>query len=190
VGSDAAYLLACGAGLAVLPLGLYAWHERRGRAAWPAPPADGAPAFEGYRRVRRPRPGAPKAPAFVRLTALSCFAFGQMFLPGVVAGALGLVFGGAGVLLLPGLWVAYAELAVGRALLLRAPAAAEHARALAGVSGSLNLVLLPLFATVALSPSSLEFATFWAALALAYVLASLAQAALLFWAARRLGPAR
>jgi hypothetical protein len=187
VGSDVAYLLALGAGFAAPPLCLYAWYERRGRAAWPAPPADGPPAFEGYRRVRRPRPGAPRAPALVRLTALSCFAFGQMFLPGLALGIFGVVYGGAGVLSLPGLWIAYTELAVGRALLLRSPGVAERARALACVSGSLNLVLLPLFATAMLSPSSLEFVPVFAALSLAYVLASLAQAALLFWAARGRG---
>jgi hypothetical protein len=166
-----------------VPTALYAWYERRGRVAWPAPPPSAEQlAFEGYRRVRAPRLSAPKAPAYVRVAALSCFAFGQMFLPGLALGVFGLIAGGTGVVSLPGLWVASSELGLGRDLLARAPRAAERARTVASVSVALNLALLTLCA-LGLSSRSMRGP---AELVTAYVIASLAQAACLFWVARRL----
>jgi hypothetical protein len=174
--------VACGClPLPAVAVALYARYERRGRPAWPRP-GDEPAAFAGYRRARPPRPRPPKAPLDVRLAAFSCFAFGQMLWPGAVLGAVGVVANGSGVLALPGLWVAYGELCLGPALLERAPGVAPRARALARRACALNLVWLGVCAPALAAPSVRDVA----APALAYVLASLAQAALLFWVARRL----
>lgn len=183
---DVTTWLAWAAGFVALPLGLYGWYERQGREAWPSL-ADEPPAFEGYRHVRRPHPRAPKAPALVRLAALSCFAFGQMLLPGFALGLVGLFFGGgAGVLALPGLYVAYSELGLGRALLLRSPDVVAQARSVVKASWALNAVSLPvcMFAISSPAVERLAVAT------LVYVIASMMQAALLFRVARSLENAR
>jgi hypothetical protein len=183
---DVTTWLAWAAGFVALPLGLYGWYERQGREAWPSP-ADETPAFEGYRHVRRPRPGAPKAPALVRLAALSCFAFGQMFLPGLALGLVGLFFGGGvGVLALPGLYVAHGELGLGRALLLRSPDVVARARSVVNASWALNGVAIPVCVFGLSSPVVEKLA----AVTLAYVIASMMQAALLFRVARNLELAR
>lgn len=67
-----------------------------------------------------PRFGA-RAPALVRATALSCFVFGQMFVPGLVLGIFGLMVAGVGLVSIPGLAVAAKIYRTGFALLRREP---------------------------------------------------------------------
>ena len=67
---------------------------------------------------------AAQAPALVRVAALSCFVFGQMFVPGIVLGIVGMVVSGVGLVSIPGLAVAAKIYRTGFALLRREPRAA------------------------------------------------------------------
>jgi hypothetical protein len=62
-----------------------------------------------------------QAPRLVRIAAFSCLLLGQMFVPGLLLGALGLLAGGLGVVSIPGLITAARLYGAGFALLRREP---------------------------------------------------------------------
>jgi hypothetical protein len=190
----------------VLPTALYAWFERKGRSAWPAPPSPPPVdfAFAGYRRARsvtEPTP-EPRAPARVRAMAYTCFAFGQMIVPGALFGFFGFCFVPSSILLsLPGVAIAWCELSLGRHLLLRTPGVAQKARWFGWIAGGPNALFLlmalaaPGFLKRASSSGSVfdaddDFLWRFASAMWPYALASLGQAIALALMARGLEPAR
>jgi hypothetical protein len=62
-----------------------------------------------------------RAPRMIRIAAFTCFLFGQMFVPGLLMGAFGLIAGGIGLVSIPGLITAAKLYASGLALLRREP---------------------------------------------------------------------
>ncbi len=91
-----------------------------------------------------------EAPRMIKVAAFSCLLFGQMFVPGLLMGAFGLVAGGIGLVSIPGLITAAKLYATGFALLRRDPReayfkarnAAAWAFWLNGVIFALSLLLL------------------------------------------------
>jgi hypothetical protein len=57
----------------------------------------------------------------LRASAFSCFLFGQMFVPGLVMGIFGMLFGGIGLVSIPGLITAAKIYRAGLSLLRRDP---------------------------------------------------------------------
>jgi hypothetical protein len=92
-----------------------------------------------------------KAPRLVRVAAFSCILFGQMFVPGLLLGAFGLLAGGIGMVSIPGLITAAKLYRAGFALLRREPRVAYFAaRGAATWALWLNGVIFGLFVMVAL----------------------------------------
>ncbi len=79
------------------------------------------------------------APSVVKWAALSCFVFGAMIVPGLIAGGIGIVAGGYGVASLPGLVVAAMIWRVGPKLMTKAADAPKAARSAALASLTLNV---------------------------------------------------
>ena len=178
----------------------YAIFERRFRPLWagtPLPPVE-VRVTAPY-RVARVVPGhTQKAPAIVRWAAISCFFFGQMFLPGLALGLVGLLAMGVGLVSIPGLIVAARLWAAGIHLLKGTPEAIGNARSAARWSVQLNVLISVvciaggIFAGVAwLRTSYYEREDLGALLVLlaltqAYAIGSFAQAALIARATRDL----
>ena len=102
----------------------YALVERQWRWRWREVEAGRVPAFaEGslYREGASVPTFLSQAPASIRFAAFTCFFFGQMFVPGLALGLVGLVFGGVGVVSIPGLIVAGRLWLAGLDLLRRTP---------------------------------------------------------------------
>lgn len=135
----------------------YTIGERRHRARWwrferwPVE-QDGSP----FRRAVGPAPTRKvrvqdRAPALIRRTALWSIYMGQMAVPGGLLGLVGVVFGGLGLLSVPGMMLAVRIWRLGYALLRRDPEAEHEARELHRFAVRLNKVavgialLLPLF---------------------------------------------
>ncbi len=85
-------------------------------------------------------------PLFVRAAAIGAWVLGCMFLPGLLAGLLGLIVYGLGLISVPGLVVAARLFLLGGPLLRAEPAAAEKARSVARLARVLNYVVLTLCA--------------------------------------------
>jgi len=192
-------------GLAILvsPFALcwitYVIFERRFRPFWaglPLPPVDVRVA--PYRMARVVPGHTQKAPPIVRWAAISCFFFGQMFLPGLALGLIGLVAMGVGLVSIPGLIVAARLWAAGIHLLKGTPEAIGNARSAARWSVQLNVLISVVciaggvFAGIAyLRTSYYEREDLGALLVLlamtqAYAIGSFAQAALIARATRDL----
>lgn len=121
----------------------YLLFERRFRMFWAGAPL---PAVEV--RVAAPYrmgtvvPGhTHKAPSIVRWAAISCFFFGQMFVPGLLLGLIGLVAMGVGLISIPGPIVAARLWAAGIHLLKGTPEAIGKARSAARWSVQLNSLI-------------------------------------------------
>jgi hypothetical protein len=128
-----------------------------------------------------------RAPALVRLAAFSCFLFGQMFVPGLLVGAFGLLAGGIGMVSIPGLITAAKLYRAGLALLRREPRAAWFAaRNAAAWALWLNgtVFALSMVTAVMAHTASVDF---WAFIGFVngYGLLSVLQALLLLAATRR-----
>jgi hypothetical protein len=123
-----------------------------------------------------------EAPRLVRVAAFSSLLFGQLFVPGLALGAFGLIAGGLGILLAPGL-VANAKLYLaGLALLRRDPRTAWfRARNAAAWTFWVNVTLIAV--AVAVAPFTRYW--LWPALVvfIAYLVASMLPALLLRLAA-------
>jgi hypothetical protein len=92
-----------------------------------------------------------RAPALVRAAAFTCLLFGQLFVPGLILGAMALVAGGVGLVMIPGLITAAKLYLAGLALLRREPRVAFfRARNAAAWTLWLNGVELALTLVVAL----------------------------------------
>lgn len=125
------------------------------------------------------------APPLVRAAAFSCFLFGQMFVPGLLLGVLGMVMGGIGLVSIPGLITAAKLYRAGLALLRREPRAAYfRARDAAAWALWLNGILM---CGSLLALPLLRHPTGWAVAGVldGYGLLSIAQALLLRQATRQ-----
>jgi hypothetical protein len=164
----------------------YFFVERRWRWRWREIETGRMPGFTGDTGVYRELPSVPRygdrAPRLVRAAAFTCFLFGQMFVPGLIVGAYGLVMCGVGVVAVPGLITAAKLYGAGLALLRREPRRSYFdARNAAAWALWLNAVLFVLsLAPMIFTPS---FAAVFVTLN-GYGLASVAQALLLRRAAR------
>src|SRR5262249_50570300 len=102
----------------------YALVERRWRWRWREVETGRIPALAGS-PLYRESPSVPvfldRAPAAVRAMAFSCLLLGQMFVPGLALGMVGLLVAGAGVVAIPGLMVAWRLYSAGLHLLRRTP---------------------------------------------------------------------
>jgi hypothetical protein len=128
-----------------------------------------------------------RAPRLVRLAAFSCLVFGQMFVPGLLLGAFGLIAGGIGMVSIPGLITAAKLYRAGLALLRREPRASYFAaRNAAAWSLWLNgsVFGITLLAALITHATSVDFWAFFAFVN-GYGLLSVVQALLLLSTARR-----
>ncbi len=162
--------------------------ERAGRFAWVreisiSSYVPGAPYRATTVKETRTLFGAPDA---VKWAALSCFVFGAMFVPGLLAGLVGLIVGGVGVTAIPGLIVAAMIWRVGPKLMVRSQDAARAARQAATASLVLNGVLVAglLVSLVATRGYQRETAIALTLVAGTYALLSMLQAILMLHAAK------
>ena len=177
-------------GFSALPTLLLVVLQRRNGARWAFAPAPGADGAEGYRhgsdeeRLRR-RGRIPRVlpPRVVVLTCWMSFALGQMFLPGLVLGVVGLFAAGLGVVSIPGLMLAWNQFAPAVALYVRDRRGPSMARSVAKYTVLLNALVM-LFSLAALSFA--EHLTPVLAATLSYAALSLAHAHLLERSARAL----
>jgi hypothetical protein len=126
-----------------------------------------------------------EAPRLVRWTALTCFLFGQMFVPGLAVALLGLFAGGVGFLGIPGLITAAKIYRVGLALLRRETRAAVF-RARDAAAWALWLNGIIFVGSLAFVPHAFEHAALARSLAFidGYGAASMLQALLMLRCAR------
>lgn len=124
----------------------YTTAERRGRPAWrlqthTTVPSPGGPfRVDAGPAVTELRVVAERAPPKVRMTALASIYLGQMAIPGALLGMFGVLFGGLGLVSIPGLILAVRIWTLGFKLLRRDPSAAAEARALRRFAIRLNVV--------------------------------------------------
>ncbi len=85
-----------------------------------------------------------QAPRAIRIAAYSCLFLGQMFVPGLIAAAVGVFAYGIGLVGIPGLIVAARLFGVGMDLLDHRVGTAERARRAARLAKQLNYTLLVL----------------------------------------------
>jgi hypothetical protein len=162
----------------------YALVERRWRWRWREVERDRVPAVAGGGAYRDagvvPRYRA-RAPLSLRAAGLTSLLLGQLFVPGVVAGTIGVAFGGLGVLTIPWL-IGLAKLyRAGLSLLRRDPRLAYfRARDAAMWSLWLNGALVggPFVLVPLLRPSAAGFPTLPLVCLEGYCLVSLLQALL------------
>ena len=123
-----------------------------------------------------------QAPRAIRLAAYSCLFLGQMFVPGLIAAAIGVFAYGAGLVGIPGLIVAARLFGVGMDLLDHRAGTVERARRATRLAKQLNYTLLVLCGVAGLWLSVAgewhTWATFWL-VNVGYVGISLAQAEVL-----------
>jgi hypothetical protein len=109
-------------GCALLPFLLV---ERAWRWRWNEIAAGEAPAFTGAGGAYREEGTVPvhlgRAPRDLRIAAFTCLLLGQMFLPGLAMGIIGMLAMGIGIVSIPGLVVAAKLYGAGLALLRRQP---------------------------------------------------------------------
>lgn len=99
-------------------------------------------AHEGAYREVAVVPGySQRAPLEVRLLAMSCYALGIAFIPGLALGLIGLFAVGIGIVSIPGLWIASEIWRAGRSLLSGEAAALAQVRRVANGSLILNVGL-------------------------------------------------
>jgi hypothetical protein len=116
--------------------------ERRFRVMWAglplAPVAVGSTAYRATKVI----PGhTQRAPSMIRWAAFSSFFLGQMFLPGLALGLIGLAIMGVGLVSIPGLIVAARLWAAGIHLLKGTPESIGKARSAARWSVQLNVLI-------------------------------------------------
>lgn len=157
--------------------------ERRWRDAWPVETVSHARLDQGaYRTVeQRTELRGAHAPTLIRLIAWTCFLFGQMFVPGLLAGLFGLIAYGLGLLSIPGLILAWRLFGLGTAMLRRDADVPSRARQLASFATTLNVIILGIVALAVLISRDPR----WLLVALPYPLMSIAHAMLLRHVAER-----
>jgi hypothetical protein len=114
-----------------------------------------------YRDTEVPRFSEAGAPRIVHVTAMMSWVLGTMFVPGLLAGLVGLLAAGVGVVSIPGLMLAWRLFGLGAPLLRGDPDAADKARTSAKLARYLNAVVLTLSGITALTqlPSFLRSST-------------------------------
>jgi hypothetical protein len=134
----------------VVPSLAYAALRAQARLAWPTAvtyepldPAEAGPYRGPARPVFGPREvdGSGGPPAVVRAAAFASFFLGQMFLPGLLLGLVGLFYSGLGLLSVPGLVLAWRVFGLGVGLLRRTPGVARRAERAATFAYVLNAVV-------------------------------------------------
>jgi hypothetical protein len=180
-----------GLGMLTAPLVPFVLVERRWRWRWREVEAGRTPAFAQsslYREGASVPVFLPRAPAAIRWAAWSCFFFGQLFVPGLALGLLGLVFGGVGVVSIPGLIVAGRLWLAGLDLLRRSPRDAYwRTRSAASLALWLNGTIFGLSLLLALLIRPGWSSGFWPGFFFVngYGLLSALQALALLWTTRR-----
>jgi hypothetical protein len=125
-----------------------------------------------------------RAPLLVRIAAFTCLLFGQMFVPGLLAGLFGLPVRGLGMVSIPGLVTAAKLYAAGFALLRREPRRAFFgAKSAAEWALWLNGIIIVGF--LPLAAARVDWAIYTMPLFYIYGALSIAQAILLLVAVRR-----
>ncbi len=116
--------------------------ERRFRVFWAGLPLERVTVRAAPYRGARVIPGhTQRAPALVRWAALSSFFMGQMFIPGILLGLVGLMAMGVGLISIPGLIIAARLWAAGVHLLKGTPESIGKARSAARWSVQLNVLI-------------------------------------------------
>jgi hypothetical protein len=134
----------CTALAIVLAIALYFWVERATRHLWAGVTVKRRSVGSPYRVEMLVVERLDRAPRLVRIAALACFAFGHVFVPGLVFVLATFRFDGLGVPLFPGVAIAFAIWCCGWLLLRRSDGATEITRLLGLVSLGLNGTLLVL----------------------------------------------
>jgi hypothetical protein len=180
-----------GFGLAAAAFVPYALVEKRWRWRWREVEAGRIPAYADssmYREAGTVPTFLPRAPRAIRAVAYSCLLFGQMFVPGLALALVGLVFGGVGVVGVPGLIVAARTYTSGLDLLRRHPRDAYwRSRSAATLSLWLNGIIAGISLALALLIRPSGSSGFWPMFLIVngYGLASVIQAMTLLWATRK-----
>ncbi len=158
-------------------------HDFRHR--WPRRQPAAIESADAYRGASITPPLVPgQAPALVRNTALLSTWLGCMFIPGLLAGLVGLAAGGVGGTCIPGLIISARCWHSGGLLLAADPAAPASARSTARWSAALNALIVVLccltFLVLAFERGHTDSSvSILATFTLAYALLSLAHASLL-----------
>ncbi|MDP3273912.1 MAG: hypothetical protein Q8Q09_01870 [Deltaproteobacteria bacterium] len=126
---------------AVLPWVKLRAANRKGEGQW-VPRIDGLTQVgNDYRTAASPTFAAPEAPIEVKLAAVGCWALGQMFVPGLIAGLVGLMVV-VGLASIPGLILAARLFSLAEPLMRGEIAAAAEANTLARYVTILNVLIL------------------------------------------------
>lgn len=154
------------------------------RHRWPRRQPAALASSDAYRESSIALPMVPgRAPTIVRRTSLLSTWLGVMFVPGLLAGLVGMAAGGVGLVSIPGLVIAARCWHSGGLLLAGAPEAAESARTTARWSTILNVIIAGLcavaFLVMAFGKNSESSLLLFVGFTLAYALMSLAHAHLL-----------
>lgn len=104
-----------------------------------------------YRDTEVPRFSEAGPPRIVHVTAMMSWVLGTMFVPGLLAGLVGLLAAGVGAVSIPGLLLAWRLFFLGAPLLRGDPDAADNARSSAKLARYLNAVVLALCALATLT---------------------------------------
>lgn len=115
---------------------------------------------------REVRSGGP--PWVVCAAAFTSYFLGQMFVPGLLFGLIGIYFFGLGLIATPGLYLAWKIFGLGTALLNREPGAADRADRAARFAFILNAVVLVVGFIFALDSSFGFFLIGYAAISIAH----------------------
>ncbi len=95
-----------------------------------------------YRDAEVPRFSDSGPPRVVHVAAMGCWILGTMFVPGLLAGLVGLLAAGIGAVSIPGLILAWRLFFLGAPLLRGDPDAPARARSAATFARTLNIVVL------------------------------------------------
>jgi hypothetical protein len=171
-----------------MPLSMWRATRRAAHERWPPRPAEVVHVSHGAFRAADVRSlTAQGPPAVVRAAALGCWVLGAAFLPGLLAGLVGLLASGLGIVSVPGLVLAWRLFHLGAPLLRGDPDAAERAVDAALIARLLNYVILGLCAlavgALALASRDVSALLALAAATALYACVSLAHARLLLRAA-------
>lgn len=131
----------------VVPTAMWFSHARRAAPLWPRVQVGTQRIDEGsYRAAEVPVYGHEGIPLDVRAAAVGSWVLGTMFVPGLLAGLVGLFMAGLGLVSIPGLILAWRLFFLGRELLEGAPGSSEKARNAARFAQVLNAIVLGLCA--------------------------------------------
>jgi hypothetical protein len=134
-------IAACAAIALATAVALAASVEGQVKRSWAKVPILGRLGVRPYRTTTAPVAYLTRVPFAVRAAAICCFAFGHLFVPGLVAALVSFRFDGIAVPLIPGVAMALAIWACGWLLLRRSASAPEIVRSAAVASLVMNVSL-------------------------------------------------